>query len=127
MAKVAKFHKQRRVRRGSWTARFTKQRRNWRGTTKPTAPTLTSISPTTAVAGGANATVTCTGTGFVTGVTKVTVDGDDMPTTFVSATSVTFVMPVSALPAGTHSVNVRNGPLFTVTAKTFTLTEPEEP
>jgi hypothetical protein len=123
MAVMARYHKQRRVQRGSWKPRFTKQKVNLRGTTKPTAPTLTSISPTTGVHGAANATVTCTGTGFVTGVTKVTMDGLDQATTFVSATSVTFVMPLLTEPAAdTRSINVRNGTLFSATPKTYTIT-----
>ena len=122
MATLARYHKQRRVTRGSWKARFTKQRVNLRGSTTPTAPTLTSISPTTGVHGAADQTVTCTGTGFVSGITKVTVGVIDMNTTFVSATSVTFVMPLSSLVAGTQSVNVRNGSLFSATPKTYTVT-----
>jgi hypothetical protein len=122
MATLARYHKQRRVTRGSWKPRFTKQRINYRGSTKPTAPTLASISPTTGVHGAANQTVTCTGTGYVSGITKVMVGSLDMATTFVSATSVTFVMPLSSLVAGTQSVNVRNGTLITATPKTYTVT-----
>ena len=122
MAVLARYHKQRRVTRGSWKARFTKQKVSLRGTTKPTAPTLASISPTTGVHAAADQTVTCTGTGFVSGVTKVTVGVIDMATTFVSATSVTFVMPLSRLVAGTQTVNVRNGTLFSATPKTYTVT-----
>jgi len=122
MAVLARYHKARRVTRGSWKPRFTKQKVNLRGTTKPTAPTLTSISPTTGVHGAADQTVTCTGTGFVSGITKVTVGVIDVTTTFVSATSVTFVMPLSRLVAGTQSVNVRNGTLFSATPKTYTVT-----
>jgi len=122
MTTLARYHRQRRVTRGSWKARFTNQKINYRGSTKPTAPTLTSISPTTGVHGAANQTVTCTGTGFVSGLTHVTVGFIDMATTFVSATSVTFVMPLSTLVAGTQSVNVRNGTLFSTTPKTYTIT-----
>ena len=122
MATLARFRTQRPVRRGAWKARFTNQKLNNRGSSAFTAPTLTSISPTTGVHGAANQTVTCTGTGFVSGITKVTVGVIDMATTFVSATSVTFVMPLSTLVAGTQSVNVRNGTLFTATPKTYTIT-----
>jgi ribosomal protein S9 len=122
MAVLARYHHQRRVLRGSWKPRFTKQRINYRGTTKPTAPTLASISPSTGVAGNGTATITCTGTGFVSGVTRATVNGIDHATTFVSSTSVTFVMPLSGMSAGTVAVNVRNGSLFTATPRTYTVT-----
>jgi hypothetical protein len=122
MAIASRYQKQRRVTRGAWKPRFTKQRINYRGTTKPTAPTLASISPTTGVHGTANVTVTCTGTGFVSGITKVVIGVLDQTTTFVSATSVTFVMPLSQLLAGTQTVNVRNGTLMSTTPKTFTVT-----
>jgi hypothetical protein len=121
MTTLARYHRQRRVTRGAWKSRFTKQRVNLRGTTKPTAPTLASISPTTGVHGTANQTVTCTGTGFTTN-TKVVVGVLDMSTTYVSATSVTFVMPLPSLVAGTQTVNVRNGTLFSATPKTYTVT-----
>jgi hypothetical protein len=122
MMPLARYHKQRRVMRGSWRPRFTKQKVNYRGSTKPAAPTLASISPTTGVHGAANMTVTCTGTGFISGITKVVVGSIDMATTFVSATSVTFVMPLPQLVAGPQTVNVRNGTKFSTTPKTFTVT-----
>lgn len=122
MATLARYHKQRRVTRGSWKSRFTRQRVNLRGTTTSAVPVLTSISPTTGEAGAANQTVTCTGTGFVSGRTVVTVGLVDMATHFVSATSVTFVMPLSSLVAGTQTVNVRNGTKFSTTPKTYTVT-----
>jgi hypothetical protein len=122
MAVLARYHKQRRVMRGAWKPRFTKQKVNYRGTTKPTAPTLASISPTTGVHGAANQTVTCTGTGFVSGITTVVLGVLEQPTTFVSATSVTFAMPLLLLVAGPQTVNVRNGTLFSATPKTYTVT-----
>jgi len=122
MATLARYRKQRRVSLGSWRSRFTKQRVNSRGSATFTAPVLTSISPTTGVHGAANVTVTCTGTGFLSGITKVVLGVLDQPTTFVSATSVTFVMPLSQLIAGTQTVNVRNGTKFSTTPKTYTVT-----
>jgi hypothetical protein len=125
MAVLARYHKQRRVQRGAWVARFTQQRRNYRGSTKPTAPTLASISPTSHAVGedSTDFTITCTGTGFVTGVTVITINGLDQPTTFVSATSVTCPFDANNdLVSTTKSVNVRNGPLLTATPKTLTLT-----
>jgi len=122
MATLARFRTQRPVRRGAWKARFTNQKLNNRGSSAFTAPTLTSISPTTGVHGAANQTVTCTGTGFLSGITKVTIGFVDATTTFVSATSVTFVMPLGQLVAGTQTVNVRNGTKFSTTPKTYTVT-----
>lgn len=123
MAVLARYHKQRTVRRGAWVARFTKQKRNYRGSTKPTAPTLTSISPSTGVHGAANQTVTCTGTGFVSGQTTVTLNGVDQTTTWVSATSCTFVMQLGKYAAATTvAINVHVGPLITATPRTYTIT-----
>jgi len=120
---VARYHYQRRVTRGSWVPRFTKQKRNWRGTDEPAVPTLTSISPTTGVHGGALTTVTATGTGFIDGYSKITVDGLDQTTTWVSATSMTFQVSLAKYSgATTLSVNVRTGPSFSTTPKTFTIT-----
>ena len=123
MPTMARFRRQRRVTRASWKVRFTKQRINNRGSTGGatlTTPTLASISPTTTTAAALPRTVTCTGTNYVAGVTKVTVGLVDMLTTFVSATSVTFTCP-AALP-GTLVVNVRNGTKFSTTPRNLTVT-----
>ena len=124
MPTLAVFRKQRRVTRGAWGPRFTRQRVNTRGSTNGaalTTPTLASISPTTNTAAGAAFTVTCTGTNFVSGITRVTVNRKDRYTTYVSATSVTFSFPRPAV-AGTYSVNVHNGEKFAPTARTLTIT-----
>jgi hypothetical protein len=76
-------------------------------------PVLSSISPTTVVHGVANAVVTCTGTGFVAATptrsgTTARVAGVDQVTTFVSATSVTYVGQHLTAPAGTVQVTVQN-------------------
>ena len=123
MPTLARFRTQRRVTRNSWKTRFTNQRINTRGSTSGAAltlPTLASISPTTTTAAALPRTVTCTGTNYVAGITKVTVGLVDMPTTFVSATSVTFTCP-AALP-GTLTVNVHNGNKFSTTPRTLTVT-----
>jgi hypothetical protein len=123
MAVLARYRTQRRVTRGAWKPRFTKQKVNYRGSAKPAVPTLSGISPSTGVHGAANQTVTCTGTGYVTGITRANVGGIDQPTTFVSATSVTFVMPLLTIAAaGTLSVNVRNATSFSTTPRTYTVT-----
>jgi hypothetical protein len=120
---VARMHSQRTVKRASWEKRFTKQRRIWRGTTKFARPTLASISPTTAVKGGANLTLTCTGTGF-TPDSIITFNNGDESTTYVSATSLTTVVKPSLVTvAGVYPVNVRNGPLFSTTPRNFTFTD----
>lgn len=72
----------------------------------PDALKLTSIAPTTAVAGAAALTVTLTGTGFVSGAVAL-VNGIAQPATFVSATSITTQLtpgPVAAV----HAISARN-------------------
>jgi hypothetical protein len=124
MMPIARMHKQRKVTRASWKPRFSKQRMNWRGTSKFARPTLASIAPTTAVAvTGADFTLTCTGTGFVAGVTVIVFNGGDERTTFVSATSVTTIVKPSLVGSPiTLQVDVRNGPLLSGTSKAFTFT-----
>ena len=121
MPVLARFVKQRRVNRNALKARYKNQRRNWRGSTKGNLPTLASISPTTAVKNTAAFTLTCTGTNYLSGVTKITVNGGVYPTTYVSATSVTmqFTPPATAQ---TVSINVQNGALTSVTPRTLTIT-----
>jgi hypothetical protein len=84
-------------------------------------PTLASISPTTAVKGGADLTLTCTGTKFVTG-SQITFNGGVENTTYVSATTLTTVVKPSLVTvAGGYPVTVRNGSLETA-PRTFTFT-----
>ncbi|WP_234795084.1 fibronectin type III domain-containing protein [Hymenobacter arizonensis] len=72
------------------------------------APTITSLSPNSATAGGAAFTLTVTGTGFVSGST-VSFNGTTRPTTFVSATQVTAAIPASDIAtAGSYNVTVTN-------------------
>jgi hypothetical protein len=86
-------------------------------------PTLASVSPTTAVHGsGADLTLTCTGTKFVTGGSSILFNGAARPTTFVSATSLTCpVQPSTFASAGAVSVVVANGGLLSG-PQTFTFT-----
>ena len=73
---------------------------------KNPVPVLSSVSPTAAVAGGAGFTLTTNGTGFVSGST-VNWNGAARATTFVSATSLTAVIPASDIAgAGTAQVTV---------------------
>ncbi|WP_263373831.1 beta strand repeat-containing protein [Granulicella aggregans] len=70
------------------------------------APTLSGLSPVGAVAGSAAQTVTLTGTNF-TSTDQVKVNSAAVATTFVSATTLTAVIPASLLTeAGTLPVTV---------------------
>jgi hypothetical protein len=57
-------------------------------------PTLTSLSPSTVVAGSGSFTLTVTGTGFVSG-SVVRWNGADRTTTFVSSTQLTATIPAA--------------------------------
>lgn len=75
--------------------------------TGSTAPTLTGITPTTAVAGAAGVTLVCTGTGF-TGSTVVTFNGSPRTTTYVSPTQVQAVLTADDVDTpGSYVVNVQ--------------------
>jgi hypothetical protein len=72
------------------------------------APTITTISPATTVAGSGNFTLTITGTNFVNGAV-VRWNGNPRPTTFVSSTQLTAAIPASDVAtAGTANVTVFN-------------------
>jgi hypothetical protein len=82
------------------------------------APTLSSLSPSTAVHGGADFTLNCIGTGF-TNTCVIVFNGGEEPTTFVSPTSVTtlvkpslvsaaIVVPVQVVKGGALGSEVRN-------------------
>ena len=83
-------------------------------------PTITSLNPSTAVAGSGTTQVTVTGTQFRAD-SKVEANQAAIPTTFVSATSLTAQFPVPAT-AGPVTFTVRtdteesNPSTFTVTA-----------
>jgi hypothetical protein len=68
-------------------------------TITPTNPTLTAISPASAVAGSGPVTLTATGANFVSAST-VQVNGANRSTTFVNSTQLTAVMPASDLAVG---------------------------
>jgi hypothetical protein len=121
---VARMHKQRTVQRGAHKPRFSKQKLTWRGTTKYGMPTITSINPNTAVSvTGPDVTMVVTGTGFSAGITKITWDGIDEPTTVISATQCsTLVRPSTALSPKVAVVKVRNGEFLSTGSQNFTLT-----
>jgi hypothetical protein len=81
------------------------------GSTTPTqnpAPTLTSVSPTSATVGSAAVTLTATGTGFISGST-IQWNGTALATSYLSSTSVTAQIPASDLIAsGTATITVQN-------------------
>lgn len=85
------------------------------------APVLSSISPTTAVHGAADVTVTCTGTGFQP-ASVVRWGTVPKTVTFVSKTSITFTAPVAASAASTVSVTVANPDGRVSGGQNFTLT-----
>lgn len=94
-------------------------------------PTISSLSPTSAIAGSAGFTLTVNGTNFVSG-TVVNFNGAALTTTFVSATQVSALLPATALAtAGTYPVTATNpapgggtsaAVNFTVTAPAPTIT-----
>lgn len=61
-----------------------------------TAPTITSLSATTVVAGSPDLTLTVTGTNYVS-ASQVFFGGMPLTTTFVSATQLTAVVPAAAI------------------------------
>lgn len=68
-------------------------------TTELAPATITSISPTTVAEGSAAFTLQVTGTGFVSGST-VTLNGSNLPTTFVSSTQLTATVSPSLVAMG---------------------------
>lgn len=87
------------------------------------AQTITSISPSSAEEGSDDMMLTVSGTGFQNG-SKVQLDGNDLDTTYVSATKLTAIVLADDLDeAGQMEVTVTNpngsesnGVMFTVTA-----------
>lgn len=83
-------------------------------------PTVSSVAPSVVLAGSTTTTVTITGAGFTTS-TVVQLGGVTEPTTYVSSTQVTAVIPTSQLlAAGTAAVVASNGGT-SVSAGTVTL------
>jgi hypothetical protein len=74
----------------------------------PAAATLVSIAPATATVGGADFTLTATGTGFVSG-DAIVVNNVPASTTLVSATELTTPLVGANLTAGALPVLVRRG------------------
>ncbi|HZO56537.1 MAG TPA: IPT/TIG domain-containing protein [Bryobacteraceae bacterium] len=88
------------------------------------APTISSLSPSSAVAGGAAFTLTVTGTNFVSGST-VQWGGAALTTTFGSATQLTAAVPANLVAApGSVNITVVNPGPVTSAAAVFTVTAP---
>jgi hypothetical protein len=86
------------------------------------APTLTTLTPGTATAGGAGFTLTADGTNFVSGAT-VLWNGAPRTTTFVSGTRMTASIPAGDIAtAGSATVTVRNPDSTISNGRTFTIT-----
>lgn len=78
------------------------------GATYSAAPTLTSIAPSTIVAGSAATAITITGTGFGPG-SSVLLDGVTLPTNVASSTQLIGTIPTGGLATmGWHAVTVSN-------------------
>jgi YVTN family beta-propeller protein len=93
------------------------------------SPTITSISPNSAMAGGAAFTLTINGTNFVP-ATTVNFNGTAPATTFVSATQLTAAVPAAAIASvGTAAVTVANATPGggTSNAVNFTITNGANP
>jgi alpha-D-ribose 1-methylphosphonate 5-triphosphate synthase subunit PhnH len=77
---------------------------------KPPTPTLTSLSPTSATAGGSIFTLTVNGTGFLSGAT-VQWNGTGLATTFVNGSQLTATVPANLIASvSTASITaVNNG------------------
>lgn len=72
------------------------------------APTLSAVDPNTAATGSAVLTVTATGTDF-TASTVLQLDGADLATTYVDATSASAPIDPTTASVGTAQVTARNG------------------
>jgi len=103
---------------GSYTA--TPNRDHASSVTPATAPTLASISPTTAVSGTGTQLITVTGTGFNPGC-RIWANNQERTTTYVSATSMTATVPKSPT-ATTWQIEVRQGGGSVLSPRTFTWT-----
>jgi 6-phosphogluconolactonase len=89
-------------------------------------PTITSISPTSAIAGGAAFTLTVNGTNFVSGST-LSFNGNARATTFVSATQLTAaILALDIATAGSFNVTVTNPGGGTSNAVSFIVLTPQQ-
>jgi len=88
-------------------------------------PTLTSLSPTSATAGGAAFTLTVNGTGFISGAT-VAWKGANRTTTFVSATQLTAAIAAADIAtAGTAMIDVAQASVRSTNQLPFSIQNPK--
>ncbi len=88
-------------------------------------PTITSLSPSSVLAGSGAQTLTINGTNFVSGTTTVTYNGSAKTPTFVSATQITIPLLASDVSTiGTYPVVVRNTGNPTTASANFAVTSP---
>src|SRR5258708_7664131 len=93
----------------------------------PLTPTLTAISPASAMAGSGPVALTATGTNFA-GNSSVQVNGTNLSTTFVSSTQLTATLPANDLAtAGSLSIAVSTPGSATSASLAFTLNNPAPP
>src|SRR5206468_419202 len=84
-------------------------------------PVVSSLSPTSAISGGAQFTLTVTGTGFVNGA-AVQWNGSSRTTTFGSATQLTATIPSTDIASpGTAQITVVNPSPAVATSSAFSL------
>ncbi|MCC7435273.1 MAG: hypothetical protein IT363_11350 [Methanoregulaceae archaeon] len=92
--------------------------------TQTTAPTITSINPSSATAGGAGFTLTVNGTNFVNGTSVVRWNGSNRTTAFVNSGQLTATIPASDIAtAGVFPITVANGATIS-NALNFTVNNP---
>lgn len=93
----------------------------------PAVPVLSSVNPNTTTAGGPSFTLTATGTDFISGST-IDWNGTALSTTYVSATSLTAVVPAANIAAaGTNTITVTTTGAGTSSAVNFTVQSPAAP
>ena len=93
------------------------------GGVAPNQLIVTTVTPPSATTTQGNATITVAGSGFVSGA-KITLAGQEIPTQFVSATSLTGTLAgttLAGLQPGAASLAVRNGALGQSNAVVFTV------
>jgi hypothetical protein len=88
--------------------------------TPPAAPTITGLTPSTALAGTASVPVVVAGTGFSPD-SVIVWDGADLPTTVDSETSASATADLTAAGAGVIPVAVRAGGVLSA-SQSFTVT-----
>ena len=88
------------------------------------APTITSLSQTSAIEGSSSFTLTVNGTGFVSGSSSVQWNGTALSTTFVNSSQLTAIVPTADLAQkGTDTLTVMNADSTTSNGILFTVND----